>query len=112
MGKPRSTWAWRNTSFAGSGLVATAAALTVMLGADVGSALMVLGVARTALYSYWVPIFGVLFAVLLLGEPLTVWHGVGLAAVLQGASLKALLASASRDAGPGDPLRECRHGGR
>ena len=47
-------------------------------------ALMVLGVARTALYSYWVPIFGVLFAVLLLGEPLTVWHGVGLAAVLAG----------------------------
>jgi drug/metabolite transporter (DMT)-like permease len=47
-------------------------------------ALMVLGVARTALYAYWVPIFGVLFAVLVLGEPLTVWHGVGLAAVLGG----------------------------
>ena len=62
-----------------SGLLATA------LGGIVWNrALMVLGVARTALYAYWVPIFGVLFAVLLLGEPLTVWHGVGLAAVLGG----------------------------
>ena len=40
--------------------------------------------ARTALYAYWVPIFGVLFAVLLLGEPVTIWHGVGLVAVLSG----------------------------
>jgi drug/metabolite transporter (DMT)-like permease len=47
-------------------------------------ALVTIGVARTALYAYWVPIFGVLFAVALLGEPLTVWHGVGLAAVLGG----------------------------
>ena len=47
-------------------------------------ALVTLGVARTALYAYWVPIFGVLFAVLVLGEPLTVWHGVGLAGVLAG----------------------------
>jgi len=62
-----------------SGLLATA------LGALVWNrALVTLGVARTALYAYWVPIFGVLFAVTLLGEPLTVWHGVGLAAVLGG----------------------------
>lgn len=47
-------------------------------------ALVTLGVARTALYAYWVPIFGVGFAVGLLGEPLTVWHGVGLAGVLGG----------------------------
>ena len=47
-------------------------------------ALVTLGVARTALYAYWVPIFGVAFAVGLLGEPLTVWHGVGLAGVLSG----------------------------
>ena len=47
-------------------------------------ALVTLGVARTALYAYWVPIFGVLFAVGVLGEPLTVWHGVGLAGVLSG----------------------------
>ncbi len=62
-----------------SGLLATA------LGALVWNrALITLGVARTALYAYWVPIFGVAFAVLLLGEPLTLWHGVGLAAVLAG----------------------------
>lgn len=62
-----------------SGLLATA------LGALVWNrALVVLGVARTALYAYWVPMFGVVIAVLLLGEPLTVWHGVGLAAVLGG----------------------------
>ncbi len=62
-----------------SGLLATA------LGGIVWNrALMVLGVARAALYAYWVPIFGVAFAVLLLGEPLTLWHGVGLAGVLAG----------------------------
>jgi len=62
-----------------SSLLATAVGALVW-----NRALVVLGVARTALYAYWVPIFGVLFAVLLLGEPLTVWHGVGLAAVLGG----------------------------
>lgn len=62
-----------------SSLLATAAGALVW-----NRALVVIGVARTALYAYWVPIFGVLFAVLLLGEPLTLWHGVGLAAVLGG----------------------------
>ena len=62
-----------------SSLLATAAGALVW-----NRALVVMGVARTALYAYWVPIFGVLFAVLLLGEPLSVWHGVGLAAVLGG----------------------------
>jgi drug/metabolite transporter (DMT)-like permease len=62
-----------------SSLLATAAGALVW-----NRALVVLGVARTALYAYWVPIFGVLFAVLLLGEPLSVWHGVGLAGVLGG----------------------------
>jgi len=63
----------------GSGLLSTA------LGGLVWNrALVTLGVARTALYAYWVPIFGVAFAVLLLGEPLSAWHGVGLAGVLGG----------------------------
>lgn len=62
-----------------SGLLATAVGALVW-----NRALVVLGVARTSLYAYWVPIFGVLFAVLLLGEPLSTWHGVGLAAVLGG----------------------------
>lgn len=62
-----------------SGLLATAVGALVW-----NRALTTLGVARTALYVYWVPIFGVSFAVLLLGEPLTVWHVAGLAAVLGG----------------------------
>ena len=62
-----------------SGLTATG------LGALVWNrALVTIGVARTGLYAYWVPIFGVAFAVLLLGEPLTVWHLLGLAMVLGG----------------------------
>jgi drug/metabolite transporter (DMT)-like permease len=62
-----------------SGLLATAVGGLVW-----NRALVQLGVARTSLYAYWVPIFGVMFAVLVLGEPLTVWHGVGLGAVLGG----------------------------
>ncbi len=62
-----------------SGLLASAVGALVW-----NRALTTLGVARTALYAYWVPIFGVGFAVLVLGEPLTVWHGVGLAGVLSG----------------------------
>lgn len=52
-------------------------------------ALMTLGVARASLYAYWVPVFGVLFALLVLGEPLTPWHGIGLAGVLGGTWLGA-----------------------
>ena len=47
-------------------------------------ALATLGVAHVSLYVYWVPIFGVAFSVLLLGEPLTPWHVIGLVAVLAG----------------------------
>jgi len=64
---------------AASGLLASAWGALVW-----NRALTTLGVARTALYAYWVPIFGVGFAVGLLGEPLTLWHGVGLAGVLGG----------------------------
>ncbi len=62
-----------------SGLLASAVGALVW-----NRALTTLGVARTALYAYWVPIFGMVFAVGVLGEPLTVWHGVGLAGVLGG----------------------------
>lgn len=62
-----------------SGLFATALGSLVW-----NRALVAIGVARTSLYAYWVPIFGVAFAVLLLGEPLTVWHLLGLAMVLGG----------------------------
>jgi drug/metabolite transporter (DMT)-like permease len=62
-----------------SGVLATAVGALVW-----NHALVRLGVARASLYAYWVPIFGVVFAVTLLGEPLSVWHGIGLVAVLGG----------------------------
>jgi drug/metabolite transporter (DMT)-like permease len=76
---------WPRVTLGTVGLLVVSSLLATAVGALVWNrALVVLGVARTALYAYWVPIFGVLFAVLLLGEPLSVWHGVGLAAVLGG----------------------------
>lgn len=62
-----------------SGLLATAAGALVW-----NRALSTLGVAHASLYIYWVPIFGVAFSVLLLGEALTRWHLIGLVAVLAG----------------------------
>ena len=76
---------WSRVTWGTVALLVLSSLLATAVGALVWNrGLVVLGVARTALYAYWVPIFGVLFAVLLLGEPLTVWHGVGLAAVLGG----------------------------
>ncbi|MFM2068713.1 MAG: hypothetical protein RLZZ584_3622 [Pseudomonadota bacterium] len=46
-----------------------------------------IGAARTAMAIYWVPIFGLAFAALFLGEPLNAWHGVGLAGVVAGSVL-------------------------
>jgi drug/metabolite transporter (DMT)-like permease len=43
-----------------------------------------IGIARTATAIYWVPVFGLAFAVLILGEPVTVWHLVSLGAVIAG----------------------------
>lgn len=65
-------------------LLASGLLSTALGGLVWNRALVTLGVARTSLYAYWVPIFGVLFAVTLLGEPLSVWHGLGLAGVLGG----------------------------
>ena len=62
-----------------SGVMATALSNLVW-----NRAIATIGAARTALALYWVPLFGLLFAVLFLGEPLSPWHGVGLAAVLGG----------------------------
>lgn len=76
---------WPRIGWDTAAWVLVSAVFAMALGGVVWNrALAVLGVARTALYAYWVPIFGVLFAVLLLGEPLSPWHGVGLAAVLGG----------------------------
>lgn len=47
-------------------------------------AIATIGVARTAIFLYWVPLFGVAFAALLLGEALTWWHLFGFVAVMCG----------------------------
>jgi drug/metabolite transporter (DMT)-like permease len=78
-----STWhAWALVLF--SGAVATALCAVVW-----NRAIATIGAARTAVALYWVPIFGVAFAVLALGEPLSGWHFLGLAAVLSGSWLGA-----------------------
>jgi drug/metabolite transporter (DMT)-like permease len=50
-------------------------------------AIVKIGVARVSLWFYWVPIFGVGFAALLLGEGLSLWHVLGLLAVAAGTAL-------------------------
>ncbi len=78
-------WVPERAGWSTAALVVVSGVLVTAVGGIVWNrALMVLGVARAALYAYWVPIFGVGFAVGLLGEPLTVWHFIGLAAVLGG----------------------------
>lgn len=46
-----------------------------------------LGAARTSMYQYWVPVFGVGFAILILGEVFTLWHLVGLTGIILGTYL-------------------------
>ncbi len=46
-----------------------------------------IGVARTAVFLYWVPVFGVGFAAMLLRERLTLWHLFGFLAVMGGTYL-------------------------
>lgn len=46
-----------------------------------------IGVARTSVFLYLVPVFGVFFAALMLGEQLTTWHFVGFLAVMAGTYL-------------------------
>lgn len=74
---PLSTWPWMLVLY--SGAIATAFGNVVW-----NRSIATLGVARTALYLYFLPIFGVGFAILLLGEPVTVWHLVGLVVILAG----------------------------
>jgi drug/metabolite transporter (DMT)-like permease len=70
-------WPWALVLF--SGIAATAAGNLIW-----NRAISVIGMARTAVFLYWVPVFGVGFAALLLGETLTWWHLAGFAAVMTG----------------------------
>ncbi|WP_249931212.1 DMT family transporter [Ramlibacter sp. 2FC] len=73
-------WAWALVLF--SGVMATAVSNLIWNGA-----IARIGVARTAVFLYWVPVFGVAFAALFLGERLTLWHFVGFSAVMGGTYL-------------------------
>ena len=73
-------WPWLLMVF--TGIVATAICNMFW-----NRAIAELGVARTSLYQYWIPVFGVGFAMLTLGEPFTLWHVVGLLGILLGTYL-------------------------
>jgi len=60
---------------------------TALAGIAWNHAISRIGVARTSMAFYWVPVFGLVFAAAALGEALTVWHGVGLAGVIFGSWL-------------------------
>lgn len=62
-----------------SGVLATAAGAVAW-----ARGIAALGVGRTAAYLSWIPVFGLLFGVLVLGESLTPWHVLGLGCVLVG----------------------------
>lgn len=65
-----------------SGVLATAVSNLLW-----NAAIARIGVARTAVFLYWVPVFGVVFAGLFLGERLTLWHLAGFVAVMGGTYL-------------------------
>ena len=65
-----------------SGVMATALSNLVW-----NRAIARIGVARTAVFLYWVPVFGVGFAAMLLGERLNLWHLFGFLAVMGGTYL-------------------------
>lgn len=73
-------WQWALILF--SGVMATA--LSNLLW---NRAIATIGVARTAVFLYWVPVFGVLFAAILLDERLTAWHLAGFIGVMAGTFL-------------------------
>jgi drug/metabolite transporter (DMT)-like permease len=73
-------WPWALVLF--SGVMATAVSNLIWNGA-----IARIGVARTAVFLYWVPVFGVAFAALFLGEQLTWWHLAGFVAVMGGTYL-------------------------
>lgn len=72
--------AWGLVLFSGIGATAFAAVAW-------NRAIARIGVARTAMWFYWVPVFGLGFAALALGEPLTAAHALGLAGVVAGSMM-------------------------
>lgn len=77
---PDSVWLWFLIVF--SGAVSTAIVNLIW-----NNAIARIGVARAAVFLYWVPVFGAAFAALLLGEHLGWNHLAGLVAVMVGTYL-------------------------
>lgn len=74
------TQVWLVLAFSGAGVTALGA---IAWGRGVAS----IGAGRAAIYMSWVPVLGVAFGALVLKEPLTIWHGVALVAVVIGTAL-------------------------
>lgn len=68
-------------------IVISAVAATALSNWVWNSAIGRIGIARAAVYVYWVPVFGMGFSALLLGEALDAWYGLGLLMVLGGSRL-------------------------
>lgn len=52
-----------------------------------GRGVAAIGAGRAAIYMSWVPLMGVAFGAILLGEPVTVWHFFAMLCVLMGTAL-------------------------
>lgn len=73
-------------------------------------AIILLGVARAALFPPLVPLIGVSLAALLLGEPVTAWQLAGMAVTVAGMLLAALPRRRPRGDGPRQPRTLSRSG--
>jgi len=71
---------WLILAFSGAGVTALGAIAW-------GRGVAFIGAGRAAVYMSWVPVLGVAFGALVLKEPLTLWHGVALVAVVLGTAL-------------------------
>jgi drug/metabolite transporter (DMT)-like permease len=78
------------TGFAWSLIIFSAVFATGLGSAAWARGIAVLGIGLTASYLSWVPVFGVAFGVIFMGETLTMWHIIGGALVVLGSVMVAL----------------------
>ncbi|MDT4865652.1 carboxylate/amino acid/amine transporter [compost metagenome] len=73
------------------GVIVFSGALATALGAVAwGRGVAALGMGQASVYMSWVPVLGVGFGALLLNEPLTLWHLIGMVAVLLGTAISSM----------------------
>jgi len=88
----QTVWTGEAPAMPGAADIWGIAIVSGMLSTGIGNlmwnrAIGLVGMARAAVWLYWVPLFGVVSAVGLLGEPLTIWHAVALLMVFAGTYL-------------------------